>query len=34
VSPQVDVQGLTNIWQRISEHTPLPTPPSINTDVH
>ncbi|ETK96572.1 hypothetical protein L915_00749 [Phytophthora nicotianae] len=34
VSPQVDVQGLTNIWQRISEHTPLPTPPSINTGVH
>ncbi|ETP54571.1 hypothetical protein F442_00760 [Phytophthora nicotianae P10297] len=34
VSPQVDVQGLTNIWQRISEHTPFPTPPSINTGVH
>ncbi|EGZ26483.1 hypothetical protein PHYSODRAFT_483483, partial [Phytophthora sojae] len=31
VSPTVDIQGLIDIWQRISERTPLPTPRSSNT---
>ncbi|KAG6608993.1 Secreted protein [Phytophthora cinnamomi] len=31
VSPTVDIHGLTDIWLRISERTPLPTPHSINT---
>ncbi|RLN72392.1 hypothetical protein BBO99_00009817, partial [Phytophthora kernoviae] len=29
VSPAIDVQGLTDIWLRISELTPLPTPHAI-----
>ncbi|KAE9186556.1 hypothetical protein PF005_g20800 [Phytophthora fragariae] len=31
VSPTVDIQGLADIWLRISERTPLSTPRSINT---
>ncbi|GMF58072.1 unnamed protein product [Phytophthora fragariaefolia] len=31
VSPKIDIQGLTDIWLRISEHTPLPTTPSTST---
>ncbi|OWZ17030.1 hypothetical protein PHMEG_0009098 [Phytophthora megakarya] len=31
-SPNLDVQGLINIWQRISALTPLPTPPSSSTN--
>ncbi|KAE8909414.1 hypothetical protein PF001_g7393 [Phytophthora fragariae] len=33
VTPTVDIQGLTKLWQRISEHTPLPTPRLTNTGV-
>ncbi|KAE9180019.1 hypothetical protein PF005_g23454 [Phytophthora fragariae] len=31
VSPTVDIPDLADIWLRISERTPLPTPRSINT---
>ncbi|POM62258.1 hypothetical protein PHPALM_28607 [Phytophthora palmivora] len=31
VSPTVDIQGLNQIWQRISALTPLPTPRMTNT---
>ncbi|RLN54448.1 hypothetical protein BBJ29_007964 [Phytophthora kernoviae] len=34
VSPTVDIQGLTKIWQRISALNPLPTPRMTSTTVH
>ncbi|KAG2923183.1 hypothetical protein PC116_g806 [Phytophthora cactorum] len=34
VSPTIDVRGLAEIWRRISEHTPLPTPRSTSISEH